>query len=205
MGALAADLSSHSQLYAIGTLILTPVWEGPGLFWLQGPGLGGAPVRPDQLVGVWLQQQAPQSVLHTGPDVALRDAPEPSVHDQHLPASHVVQQGIKLWAVADPLPHLGSEHSRGGRWVGGKPPSSRGSQGLPLRCPSLHLSVVPASVCTRGALELWTGPGGCPQWKLLEQGHRKDMAGVGRLPDLLSEPGPGQAAMGLGGARMAFT
>lgn len=46
--------------------------------------------------------------------MALGDAPEPGVHDQRLPACHVVQQGIKLGAVADPLSHLGLEHSRGG-------------------------------------------------------------------------------------------
>lgn len=51
----------------------------------------GAPVRPDQLVGVWLQEQAPKCVLHAGTDMSLRDAPEPGVHDKCLPACHVVQ------------------------------------------------------------------------------------------------------------------
>lgn len=84
---------------------------------MGGAGAGAQahlPVSPDQLVGMWLQEQAPKRVLHAGPDVALRDAPEPGVHDQRLPARHVVQQGIKLGAVADPLPHLGLAHSQGG-------------------------------------------------------------------------------------------
>lgn len=56
---------------------------------------------------MWLQEQAPKSVLYTGTDVALGDAPEPRIHNQRFPACHVVQQGIKLGAIADPLPHLG--------------------------------------------------------------------------------------------------
>lgn len=75
----------------------------------------GAPVCPDQLVGMRLQEQAPKRVLYAGTDVALGDAPEPGVHDQRLPARHVVQQSIKLGAVADPLPHLELEHSPEGR------------------------------------------------------------------------------------------
>lgn len=64
------------------------------------------PVGPDQLVGMRLQKQAPERVLHTGADVTLGDASKPSIHDQRLPARHVVQQGVKLGAVANPLPHL---------------------------------------------------------------------------------------------------
>lgn len=61
-----------------------------------------------------LQEQTPKRVLHAGIDMVLGNAPEPGVHDQRLPTRHVVQQGIKLGAVANPLPHLGLAHSRGG-------------------------------------------------------------------------------------------
>ena len=65
------------------------------------------PVSLDKFVGVWLQEQTPQSILHTGIDESLWDASEPCIHDQHLPASHVIKQCIKLGAVAHPLPYLG--------------------------------------------------------------------------------------------------
>lgn len=74
---------------------------------LGGGGRSAAtPVGPDQLVGVRLQKQAPERVLHASADVTLGDAPKPSIHDQRLPARHVVQQGVKLGAVANPLSHL---------------------------------------------------------------------------------------------------
>lgn len=49
--------------------------------------------------------------------MALGDAPDPGVHHQRLPARHVVEQGVKLGAVAHPLPHLGLERSPRGRHV----------------------------------------------------------------------------------------
>lgn len=114
------------------TCLVTPsfrVREMPTLPWEMSASLGhgqgggqgiGTPVCPDQLVGVRLQKKAPKRVLHAGSDVALGDAPDPGVHDQRLPTRHVVQQSIKLGAVADPLPHL-----EAGAWgeavVGGGP------------------------------------------------------------------------------------
>lgn len=70
-----------------------------------------SPVGPDKLVGVGLQQQPPQHVLHAAADVTLRDAPQPGIHAERLTACHVLQQGIKLRAVADPLLHLGARRS----------------------------------------------------------------------------------------------
>lgn len=64
---------------------------------------------------MWLQKQAPECVLHTGTDMALGDASKPGIHDQRLPARHVVQQGVKLGAVANPLSHLGLERNRGSK------------------------------------------------------------------------------------------
>lgn len=48
----------------------------------QGRGCStGVPVSLDQLVSMRLQEQASKCVLHIGTDVALRDAPEPGIHD----------------------------------------------------------------------------------------------------------------------------
>lgn len=62
-----------------------------------------SPVGPHELVGMGLQEQPSQHVLHAAADVALGDAPQPGVHAQRLTARHVVQEGVELRAVADPL------------------------------------------------------------------------------------------------------
>lgn len=60
-----------------------------------------------------LQEQPSQHVLHTAADVTLGDAPQPGVHAQGLTARHVVQEGVELRAVADPLLDL---EARGTQW-----------------------------------------------------------------------------------------
>lgn len=66
-----------------------------------------SPVGPDEFVRVGLQEQPPQHVLHAAADVALGDAPQPGVHAEGLAARHVLQEGIELRAVPDPLLDLG--------------------------------------------------------------------------------------------------
>lgn len=73
-----------------------------------------SPVGPHELVGVGLQEQPPQHVLHAAANVALGDAPQPGVHAQGLAARHVVQEGIELRAVADPLLDLGARGTQRG-------------------------------------------------------------------------------------------
>lgn len=68
-----------------------------------------SPVAAHQLVGVRLQQQRAQDVLHAAGHVLLRDSPEPGVHAQRLSARHVVQHGVELRAVADALLYLRRE------------------------------------------------------------------------------------------------
>lgn len=62
-----------------------------------------SPVYPDQLVRVRLQQKPPEHVLHAAANVALRDPPQPGIHAQGLPPSHVIQGSIKLGAIANLL------------------------------------------------------------------------------------------------------
>ena len=73
-----------------------------------------SPVGPHELVGVGLQEQPSQHVLHAAADVTLGDAPQPGVHAQGLAARHVVQEGIELRAVADPLLDLGARGTQRG-------------------------------------------------------------------------------------------
>lgn len=86
-----------------------------------------SPVGPDELVRVGLQEQPPQHVLHAAADVALGDAPQPGVHAEGLTARHVLQEGIKLRAVPDPLLDLGGEER--------KPRGSARQQVCTPRCP----------------------------------------------------------------------
>lgn len=78
--------------------------------------------------------------------MTLRDAPEPGEHDQRLPARHVVQQGIDLGTVANPLSHLESEHSPGGRRVRRKAAHWAGAWPLP----HAHPQVPGEQTCARG-------------------------------------------------------
>lgn len=73
-----------------------------------------SPVGPHKLVSVGLQEQPSQHVLHAAANVALGDAPQPGVHAQGLAACHVVQEGIELRAVADPLLDLGARGTQRG-------------------------------------------------------------------------------------------
>lgn len=59
-----------------------------------------------------LQEQPPQHVLHAAADVALGDAAQPRVHAQRLAPRHVLQEGVELRAVPDPLLHLGPRGAR---------------------------------------------------------------------------------------------
>ena len=105
-----------------------------------------SPVGLHQFVGIRVHEQVIKNLVHTGADVTLRDAPEPGEHDQRLPARHVVQQGIDLGTVANPLSHLESEHSPGGRRVRRKAAHWAGAWPLP----HAHPQVPGEQTCARG-------------------------------------------------------
>lgn len=73
-----------------------------------------SPVGPHELVSMGLQEKPSQHVLHAAANVALGDAPQPGVHAQGLTACHVVQEGIELRAVPDPLLDLGARGTQQG-------------------------------------------------------------------------------------------
>lgn len=62
---------------------------------------------------MWLQQQRPQDVLHTGRHVLLRYSSEAGIHAQSLSSCHVIQHSIKLGAVPNALLHLQSKDKTG--------------------------------------------------------------------------------------------
>ena len=111
---------------------------------LRGPRV--SPVGLHQFVGVRVHEQVIENLVHTGADVTLRDAPDPGEHDQRLLACHVVQQGIDLGTVADPLSHLELEHSPRGRRVRRKAPHWAGAWPLP----HAHPQVPGKQMCARG-------------------------------------------------------
>lgn len=105
-----------------------------------------SPVGPDELVRVGLQEQPPQHVLHAAADVALGDAPQPGVHAEGLAARHVLQEGIELRAVPNPLLDL-----QGGER---KPRGSARQQVCTARCPGTPRG----SLCT--SARLWASCNG---------------------------------------------
>lgn len=62
---------------------------------------------------MWLQQQRPQDVLHTGRHILLRYSSEAGIHAQSFSSCHVIQHSIKLGAVANALLHLQSKDKTG--------------------------------------------------------------------------------------------
>ena len=84
--------------------------------------------------------------MASGPITSWELAPDPGEHDQRLLACHVVQQGIDLGTVADPLSHLELEHSPRGRRVRRKAPHWAGAWPLP----HAHPQVPGKQMCARG-------------------------------------------------------
>lgn len=98
---------------------------------------------------MWLQQQRPQDVLHTGRHVLLRYSSEAGIHAQSLSSCHVIQHSIKLGAVANALLHLQSKDKTGSYKVfpgtpkkplGFKPPALTFLMSLKMLYPSIKAS-----------------------------------------------------------------
>lgn len=99
---------------------------------------------------MWLQQQRPQDVLHTGRHVLLRYSSEAGIHAQSLSSCHVIQHSIKLGAVANALLHLQPKDETGSykvfprtpkkKTLGFKPPALTFLMSLKMLYPSIKAS-----------------------------------------------------------------
>ena len=67
-----------------------------------------SPVVQCPLVCMRLQHEECNEIVDDAFDVTWRHSPQPGIHGQHFPAGHLVNQGIKLWAVAHVSLHLKS-------------------------------------------------------------------------------------------------
>lgn len=60
-----------------------------------------SPIGADKIVGMGLQIQGVQVLVHIGLNLMLRDSPYSCIHDHYFPTSHVFQQSIKLRTIAN--------------------------------------------------------------------------------------------------------